>query len=121
MRGIFMVSDYEAMYDFLEKYQKTRPEWDVFRGKIPEVLLNKWGRVVKECRQNGFISPTARDKKIIFHQVKSHVRNNQNNDKCTICLKRFIDYECDGKTTLYHGQYQHVKCWEPLEEYEVRA
>jgi len=107
LRAEMMQMDIETIIDFLDKYQKKRPEWDDFRGKIPESLLQKWGRVLKICRENGFINPVAKNGKIIFSQILSHKRNRKNSDKCTLCTNNFIDYTCKGKIK----NRNFVPCW----------
>jgi len=109
LRSVMMNLDYEAMYDFLEKYQKKRPEWDDYRSKIPEPLLEKWGRVLKECRESGFISPRAHDGKIIFAQIQTH--NRKNVDNCTLCTNSLIAGNCKGRLRPNAGKKTFVQCW----------
>ena len=54
IRSIFTVLEFETLIDYLEKYQKKRPEWDEYRAKIPEEILNKWCKVLKSCKTEVF-------------------------------------------------------------------
>jgi len=111
LRSELMQIDYETMARYLDEFQRKRPEWDVFRAKIPEALLEKWGRVIRICRENGFIAPMAIDGKIVFQQVKSHVRNRKNSDRCTMCQRNIKDGTCRGKLTNIYGRREFVVCW----------
>jgi len=109
IRSVMMNLDYEAIYEFLEKYRKKRPEWDDYRSKIPEPLLEKWGLVLKACRENGFIYPITRDGKILFSQIQTHDRINV--DNCTLCTNSIIAGTCKGRIKYIEGKKTFVFCW----------
>lgn len=104
--------DVDAIAKFLETYQKKRPDWDVFRGTIPEYLLAKWGNVVSECARNGFVAPECHGGVIVFSQVLANPENVQNSDRCTMCQNHFSTGRCKGKFKVASGRRNFVKCWE---------
>jgi len=60
------LNDISAMTKYLIDYQRSHADWQEYRNKIPNVLLEKWLLVVTECAEKGFINPHVRREKIIF-------------------------------------------------------
>jgi len=104
-----MSIDYETMYDFLEKYQIKRPDWEDFRVKIPQSLLDKWQIVLTACRENGFINPVARNGKIVFSQILTH--NREAVDGCTVCNNSIINGTCRGRLRYIDNKKTFFFCW----------
>lgn len=107
----FDYSDLEAMVKFLSDRQKFDAEWDVFRKKIPDTLLEKWQKIMAECRANGFMRPRVRNSEIIWDQVTATRENYQKADKCTLCDKTYKAGVCKGKLKMKHNGIMFVPCW----------
>lgn len=112
IRSIFSVLEFETLVDLLEKYQKKRPEWDEYRAKIPEEILQKWALVLKTCKQNGFLYSDVHEKKIRWYQIKTSARTRKNNDKCAVCGNDFIYGSCKGRVKVINGQKHFLKCFD---------
>ncbi len=95
---------YEAMKDYLSTYQRQgdHRSWDVFREKIPDVLLKAWGDVLIECRRNGFVGPRAEGEEIVFRQIIS--TNNRQGDLCTFCAR-----PCKRREQIESGEMKYIK------------
>ena len=104
-------SDEDEMGRFLATYQKTQPEWDVFRKKIPDELLKKFQRVLQECKSEGYINPHMSEGNIVWQQILTRERSKNNSDQCTTCSRSFVAGDCRGKTRLVNGQRHFVFCW----------
>ena len=48
---------YQSIIDMLVGYHKSQLECDEYRQKVEPLLLDKWGKILKECRVNGFLMP----------------------------------------------------------------
>jgi hypothetical protein len=103
----------EAYAKFLGDFRKNRPDWNLFRTKIPETLLVKIKKVLHECKAIGYISPVVINNEIVFRQVMGQKRNYQNADQCTLCSNSFIDGSCMGKSHVKKadGHRYFVPCW----------
>lgn len=111
MGEIMDFSDRESIIKFLSTYQKTRPDWDNFRNKIPDRLLDKWAKVLKNCRKFGFIRPKVENEKITWHQVLGFKRNHQNTDQCTLCSRSQRAGDCRGGIVIKNNQRMFKQCW----------
>ena len=105
-------SDEQDMTGYLSAYQKNSAEWDVFRKKIPQELLNKFKRVLDECKLEGFINPHVREGKIVWNQILTRERCKNATDKCTLCSKSFIAGDCLGKLRIINNQKRFIFCWQ---------
>jgi hypothetical protein len=113
VNGILSPADKEAMVKHLITRQKTKAEWDVYRKKIADELLEKWERVLNICREQGFINPHIINEKIIWNRVLSQKRSQKSNDKCTLCDKTYTSGECEGQM-IYNSKEKRetfVPCW----------
>jgi hypothetical protein len=113
----FTFHEKEAMIKYLIGYQKTQADWDDYRKKIPDELLQKWARILLEARENGFFNPRViNGQYIIWKQIVGFKRNYKSSDECTLCPKTFVSGECQGK--MKHDQHGHRvfrPCWyEPI-------
>ena len=90
-------SDEEEMGRFLATYQKTAPEWDVFRKKIPDELLKKFQRVLTECKSEGYVNPHMSEGNIVWQQILTRERSKDAADPCTLCSRSFIAGDCRGR------------------------
>ena len=90
-------SDEEEMGRFLATYQKTHPEWDVFRKKIPDELLRKFQRVLQECKAEGYVNPHMHEEKIVWQQILTRERHKNASDQCTLCPRSLAAGDCRGR------------------------
>ena len=99
------VSDIDAMKKHLIAYQRSggNRNWDEYRKKVDNVLLESWGGVLRLCRENGFICPVVRSNKIIFSQMLGSPAT----DKCYLCGE-----ECSGTYTITPRGKEFTPCWE---------
>jgi hypothetical protein len=95
---------YAAIRDYLSTFQRQgeHRSWDIFREKIPAVLLKAWGDVMVECRRNGFIGPRPEGDKIVFRQVISTTE--RTGDLCTMCVRA-----CRRREQLDSGELKVIK------------
>jgi len=107
-------SDLEAMTKYLSERQKSDAEWDQFRKKIPDDLLDKWQGIMSRCRENGFFRPRVRNGEIVWDQLTANRKDYQRYDKCTICTQTFIAGNCKGKGRLKHNGIMFVPCWQGM-------
>jgi len=93
-----------AIKDYLSTHQRQgeHRSWDVFREKIPTVLLKAWGDVLIECRRNGFIGPRAEGERIVFRQIIS--TNDIPGDLCTLCYR-----DCKRRERFDSGEMKYIK------------
>lgn len=103
-------SDEQEMTNFLSAYQKNQPEWDVFRKKIPQELLNKFKRVMNECHSEGYVNPKVQDGNITWRQILTRVRSKDNADQCTLCPNSLAAGTCKGRMR-HTNQRLFVPCW----------
>jgi len=111
MGAIMDFSDRELIIEHLQKYQKSNGDWDLYRKKMPEVLLKKWLSVLNSCRENGFISPKIWNDKIQWKQIMGFKRNYDNADQCTLCPKTQRSGSCMGKMINKNNQKMFNPCW----------
>lgn len=101
----------ESIINHISAYQKTHGEWDIYRKKIPDELLVKWGKILFECRKNGFINPHIYQDTLVWDQVMGSRRNYDNADKCSLCSNSLTRGTCEGKTIYKKMQSMFVPCW----------
>jgi hypothetical protein len=104
-------SDKYTIIKYLSEFQKTQGEWDSFRKKIPDELLNKWAKVMKECRANGFISPKIENNNIHWKVVMT--LHPETCDKCTLCPSTYIAGDCKGKLKMKREDGIMKRNWTP--------
>ncbi len=76
----------EAMAVHLMAYAKSGLGWDDYRKKVEGKLLEKWGKILRECRQNGFIGPHVEGGEIRFRQLVDARKDPPvRYDKCSFC------------------------------------
>jgi hypothetical protein len=93
----------------LESYRKSGIGWDVYRDKINNDLLDKWGRVVNKCRQNGFIAPYVYQN--ILHWKQIMTKKTSTNDKCVVCSMTEQKGNCVGLMIFKGDSKIFVPCW----------
>ncbi len=108
-RGIFSPQEYDSLLELLEIYLKKRPEWDIYRAKIPEFLLKKYRAWLSQCYENGFLLPYVDGNEIHWHQIVSSKRKFV--DRCTTCRRTIIDRSCRGFMRTVNGNRDFVPCW----------
>lgn len=93
----FTKADYEMMVKHLSTYQRGGLDrsWKDYRKKIDVELLEKWGRVLFDCRANGFINPVSMNDKIVWAQLTG---KSYDSDQCTLCPNKIDDGSCPGLT-----------------------
>ena len=111
MLGYFDQADLEAMTKFLSDRQKSDAEWDVFRKKIPDVLLDKWRKIIRECWQNGFCAPSVKNNQIVWKQIKALPYKRDAVDGCSFCSNTFKGGTCLGRFKLRPSGLMFVQCW----------
>jgi len=104
-------ADMEAMIGYLSDHQKTESDWNTFRRKIPNPLLDKWAAIMRECRANGFVAPFVENNEIRWRQILSTKRNHDMTDKCTLCTNLYIAGKCRGQRKLKATGMFFVPCW----------
>lgn len=108
-------SDKDLMIKHLISYQKLGDDrnWDNYRKKIPDELLQKWANIIFKCRMSGFIAPRAYDNKIVWKTMITY--HPEMCDQCSVCPKTFISGECQGKLKPKmeggHWVRNFVPCW----------
>lgn len=103
--------DMEAIIGHLSNYQKTETDWSIVRRKIPNALLDKWARVMIECRTNGFVAPFVENNEIHWRQTLNTKRNHDMTDKCTLCSNLYIAGKCRGQRKIKPSGLFFVPCW----------
>lgn len=109
MRRIFQEGEYESMAAFLQSYQRCGDlrRWEDFRLKIPPDLLKTWGRVLVECRRNGYVRPIERDGRIVWYQILDN-GHERNGDLCTLCYR-----ECQRREWIDTGELKYIQGLNP--------
>ena len=103
-------SDKSSMIKFISEYQKTGVEWDVFRKKIPDELLEKWAKVMWKCQENGFIAPRVENNVLHWRVIMTH--HTDTCDKCTMCPTSWRAGDCKGKLKFKpNGERNWTPCW----------
>ena len=103
--------EYRAMIKHLSTYRKTRAEWDHYRLKIDNDLLEKWITVLEGCRRIGFVNPHIYQDEIIWNRILGFKRNIEQADKCTLCSNSQTKETCTGQTLYKKNQPMFVPCW----------
>ena len=82
-------------------------EWEKAAAGLGEIR-EKWGTVVKLCRENGFILPEATpDGKIIWHQILSHNGKMVDGDPCIMCPGK----QCKAAPVIQGKEIRAKLCW----------
>ena len=108
-------NDKDQMIKHLITYQKSGDDrnWDNYRNRIPDELLEKWGNVILQCRMNGYLSPRAYDNKIVWKTMTTY--HPEMCDQCSACPNVFISGECKGqirpKLEGVEWKRNFVPCW----------
>lgn len=119
MSRIFSPAERQAVKGLLSTYQRTgdNKSWDTFREKIPDRILIVYGKMLTECRRNGFIGPRVKGGewvkndngvleftggKLVFWQVVS--TDNRPGDLCTFCER-----SCSRRDNLDSGDMKTIK------------
>lgn len=98
---------------FILMKQKTNGEWDEMAKKMPPALRTKAEKVLKECRQNGFICPRVYDWKLKWSQVLGRERNMKYVCQCDLCDNNTTAGTCKGRFVKNHLGHRDFKpCWE---------
>lgn len=105
-------TDKEAIIKFLSQYQKTRPDWESFRHKIPDALLDKFAKVLRECRKNGYMRPKVENEQLVWLRVMGFKRNYKNADECSLCDRSQVAGNCRGKVVFKNHHRMFQPCWE---------
>lgn len=123
MRRIFKSDNYEQMADYvsimnhLSAYAKggEHKRWDEYAPKIPADLRVLLGKMLVECRRNGFVAPFVFDGVIQWRRIVTH---GAQGDLCTLC-----DRQCKRRDDLESGRVKWLRehqrgyreknpCWE---------
>jgi hypothetical protein len=105
-------ADKEIMIKHLSNYQKSKPDWDTFRRKIPDNLLEKWAKVLRECRKYGFIAPKIQNEEMVWKRVMGRRSNIKNVNQCTLCPSSQRAGDCRGREKKVNNQTMFKPCWE---------
>ncbi len=105
--------DLQLWISYIQLKQKTNGEWDEIAKKMPPVLRDTTAKILKECRQNGFIMPRVYDGKLFWNQIMGSERNRKYNCQCDLCSNSMTSGTCKGKfTNNQQGHRDFKKCWE---------
>ena len=55
LKEIYEDADYQAFVRHILSVRKMCANWDEYRNKIDQALLEKWGEILKRLRRQGFI------------------------------------------------------------------
>ena len=113
----FNADDKYLMIKHLIAYQKLSNDrnWDVYRKKIPDDLLEKWAKIMIKCRENGFINPQVWNNEIHWRVVMTRDRNTC--DQCTMCPAGIDGGDCKGKMKYKKsGDRDWTPCWKIKQE-----
>jgi hypothetical protein len=55
LKEIYEDADYQAFVRHILSVRKMSANWDEYRNKIDQALLEKWGEILKRLRRQGFI------------------------------------------------------------------
>jgi hypothetical protein len=87
-------------------------DWGKIREKMPEELLTKIGKVMIECRENGFVNPHLKEDEIIWNQMTGDEIGRKHSCKCDLCETDFSSGKCKGKTFRNLNWKKEFKpCW----------
>lgn len=101
----------KAWNGFLAQRQKGE-DWGKIREKIPEGLLEKLGKVMIECRENGFVNPHLKEGEIIWNQMTGDEIGRRYSCQCDLCETDFSSGKCNGKTFRnIKGNKEFQPCW----------
>jgi hypothetical protein len=117
--SIFDYDEKAVMIKLLIGYQRSGTDWDVYFKKTDHELLNKWRRIMLECRRSGFLNPKVENSELKWRVIMS--RDNELNDQCTACPESFTGGGCAGNlTTNQRRERMFVPCWnrkpEPIDD-----
>jgi len=109
-------ADYKLLVTLLETYYRHGPlkNWDDYRTKIPTPLLEVWGKILIECRRNGFLLLTVENGTLVFGQITS----NKTQDLCILCerpcvRRKLIETGVYRKRKQQNPHFQEpAPCWE---------
>jgi hypothetical protein len=104
-------SEKETLVKFLSAYQKTKPDWDTYRHKIPDTLLDKFLKALQECRKHGFIAPKVVGGELFWKRIMGFPRNYKNSDQCSMCSKSQRAGDCRGRAIYKNQQRMFKPCW----------
>jgi hypothetical protein len=93
----FTKDDHDVIAKHLSTYQRRGIDrsWREYSKKIEVALLEKWGKVLFDCRANGFINPVSINDKIVWAQL---IGKSFKSDQCTLCPNKIDDGSCPGLT-----------------------
>jgi hypothetical protein len=110
VEGIFTAGEKDLMIKLLIAFQKIQTDWDAYRKKIPDNLLEKWADIMLKCRENGFVAPRVYDNQIHWKQIMG--LHTELSDECTMCPSTFVSGECKGRLKLNaKNERVFVPCW----------
>ena len=103
----------QVWQSFILIKQKTNGEWDEIAKKMPPELRDKTAKVLKECKQNGFIRPRVYDGKLKWQQVMGLERHMKYACQCDLCDNNTTSGTCKGKFVKNSMGHRDFKaCWE---------
>lgn len=106
----FDAADKKNMISHLIQRQKTHADWDVYKIKIAEDLLNKWAKIMLKCRENGFMAPQVWNNEIHWRVAMTQDRSNC--DQCTMCPAGIDGGDCKGVMKYKrNGERNWTPCW----------
>jgi hypothetical protein len=77
--------------------QKQKGEdWGKIREKVPEELLEKLCKVMKDARESGFVNPNVYGDKIYWSQMTGSEFGMKISCKCDLCETDFSSGLCKG-------------------------
>jgi hypothetical protein len=116
MQDVLTYGERESLTEYLTTYQRTKPEWDNFKSKLPDILLSKLKTILSDCRKNGFVNPHIQQGKIVWRQIMGNERSRGESDECTLCVNNMQSGTCKGYfiSKPENGRLQRMfkKCWE---------
>ena len=103
--------DMKAWKALLVQRQKGE-DWGKVREKVPEELLEKLGKVMKEARENGFVNPHVYGDDVHWSQMTGDDFGLRNSCQCDLCETDFSSGKCQGKTFRnLKGMKEFKPCW----------
>lgn len=100
-----MGDDEDGIKSILIGYRKAGHSWEDYSKRLDGSTREMLTRVFRECRRNGFMSPSVIGDRIVWMQV---VGRGDFADGCTLCNAKFNLGECRGKTNL---KRDFIPCW----------
>lgn len=55
VKEIYEDADYQAYIRHVLSCRKTQANWDEYRNRIDQPLLEKWGKILERLRKQGFL------------------------------------------------------------------